>query len=158
AAGLPSELLARRPDVRRAQDEVAAAAARVGAARADLFPKFTITGLSGRQGTGFGGITLGAGNFFSLGPAFQLPIFTGGRIRANIAANDARLQEAKARYEGTMLTALEDVENALSNYAREEERRNKLAAAADAARTAVDLARELYSRGLSDFLAVLDAQ
>jgi NodT family efflux transporter outer membrane factor (OMF) lipoprotein len=158
AAGLPSDLLTRRPDVRRAQADVAAAAARLGAARTDLFPKFTITGLSGRQGASFAGISLGAANFFSVGPAISLPIFTGGRIRANIAASDARVQEAQARYEGTMLTALEDVENALSNYAREEERRAKLASAADASRTAVELARELYSRGLADFLSVLDAQ
>jgi multidrug efflux system outer membrane protein len=158
AAGLPSDLLARRPDVRKAQVEIVAAAARLGAARTDSFPKFTITGLSGRQGNSFSGISLGAGNFFSVGPAISLPIFTGGRIRANIAANDARLQEARAHYEGAMLTALEDVENALSRYAREEERRTKLATAADASRTAVDLARELYSRGLADFLSVLDAQ
>jgi NodT family efflux transporter outer membrane factor (OMF) lipoprotein len=158
AAGLPSDLLARRPDVRRAQADIVAAAARLGAARADLFPRFTITGLSGRQANAFSGVTLGAGNFFSVGPALSLPIFTGGRIRANIAANDARLQEAQVRYEGAMLTALEDVENALSSYAREEERRAKLATAADASRTAVDLARELYTRGLADFLSVLDAQ
>jgi NodT family efflux transporter outer membrane factor (OMF) lipoprotein len=157
-AGLPSDLLSRRPDVRRAQAEIAAAAARLGASRSDLFPKFTITGLSGRQGTSFSGVTLGAGNFFSVGPALQLPIFTGGRIRANIAANDARLQEAQTRYEAAMLTALEDVENALVGYAREEERRDKLATAADSSRTAVTLARELYTRGLSDFLSVLDAQ
>jgi len=158
AAGLPSDLLSRRPDVRRAQAEVAAAAARKGAARADLFPKFTITGFTGRQATSVGSITLGAGNFFSIGPAVELPLFTGGRIRANIAANDARLQEAQARYEGVMLTALEEVENALAAYAREQERREKLSAAADASRTAVELARELYTRGLSDFLSVLDAQ
>jgi NodT family efflux transporter outer membrane factor (OMF) lipoprotein len=158
AAGLPSDLLSRRPDVRKAQAEIVAAAARLGAARTDLFPKFTITGLSGRQGNSFSGISLGAGNFFSIGPAISLPIFTGGRIRANIAANDARLQEAQARYEGAMLTALEDVENALSSYAREDERRVKLTVAADASRTAVDLARELYTRGLADFLSVLDAQ
>jgi NodT family efflux transporter outer membrane factor (OMF) lipoprotein len=158
AAGVPSDLLGRRPDVRRARAEVTAAAARLGAARADLFPKFAIAGLSGRQSTGFGALTLGAGNFFSVGPAITLPIFTGGRIKANIAANDARVQEANARYEGAMLAALEDVENALSAYAREEERRDSLVAAADAARTALDLARELYTRGLSDFLSVLDAQ
>jgi NodT family efflux transporter outer membrane factor (OMF) lipoprotein len=158
AAGVPSDLLSRRPDVRRARADLAAAAARLGAARADRFPKFTITGFSGRQSTGFGSLTLGAGNFFSVGPAIELPIFTGGRIRANIAANDARLEEAQARYEGVMLAALEEVENALASYAREEERRDRLATAADASRTAVDLARELYSRGLSDFLAVLDAQ
>jgi len=155
---VPSDLLSRRPDIRRAQADVAAAAARVGAAKSDLFPKFTITGLSGRQASGFGGLTLGAGNFFAVGPAIQLPIFTGGRIRANIAANDARLEQANVRYEGAMLTAVGEVENALAAYAREQERRDKLAAAAEASRTAVDLARELYSRGLSDFLSVLDAQ
>jgi multidrug efflux system outer membrane protein len=158
AAGLPSDLLARRPDVRRARAEVTAAAARLGAARADLFPKFTITGITGRQSNSFSGITLGAGNFFSVGPAVQLPIFTAGRIRANIAANGAHVEEVKAMYQSAVLNAVEDVENALSAYAREQERREKLATAEQSASTAVDLARELYSRGLSDFLSVLDAQ
>jgi NodT family efflux transporter outer membrane factor (OMF) lipoprotein len=158
AVGLPSDLLRRRPDLRQAEAETAAAAARVGVARADLFPKFVITGLAGRQSTNASGFTLGAGNFFSAGPGIQLPIFSGGKIRANIAANEARLQEAIARYEGAMLNALGDVENALTAYNREQQRRDQLQTAAKAASSATALANELYKRGLSDFLSVLDAQ
>jgi len=156
--GLPSDLLLRRPDVRQADAEVAAATARVGVARSDLFPKFTLTGLMGRQATSVGGLTLGVGNFFSFGPGVRLPIFTGGRIRSNIAVQDARLQQAATQYENVVLKSLEDVENALVAYSREQERRAKLQQAVDESRRAVELANELYLRGLGDFLSVLEAQ
>jgi NodT family efflux transporter outer membrane factor (OMF) lipoprotein len=156
--GLPSDLLLRRPDVRQADAEVAAATARVGVARSDLFPKFTLTGLMGRQATSVGGLTLGLGNFFAFGPGVRLPIFTGGRIRSNIAVHDARLQQAATQYESAVLKSLEDVENALVGYSREQERRAKLQQAVDESRRAVELANELYLRGLADFLSVLEAQ
>lgn len=157
-AGLPSQLLSRRPDLRQAEAQMAAASARVGQARADLFPKFVIQGLTGRQATGFDGFTLGAGNFFSVGPGVTLPIFQGGRIRANIAARDAAADEAIARYEGAVLAATEEVENAIAAYGREQQRRDRLTSAVQSNRAAVDMANELYTRGLGDFLAVLDAQ
>jgi len=156
--GLPSDLLLRRPDVRQAEAEIAAATARLGVARSDLFPKFTLTGLAGRQGAGFSGLALGAGNFFSLGPGVRLPIFAGGRIRSNIAVQDSRLQQAVTQYENAVLKSLEDVENGLVAYSREQERRDKLQQAVDESRRAVELASELYLRGLGDFLSVLDAQ
>ena len=156
--GLPSDLLLRRPDVRQADAEIAAATARLGVARAERFPKFALTGLMGRQGTSVGGLTLGAGNFFSFGPGVRLPIFTGGRIRSNIAVQDARLQQAATQYESVVLKSLEDVENALAAYSREQERRTKLQQAVDESRRAVGLANELYLRGLGDFLSVLEAQ
>jgi NodT family efflux transporter outer membrane factor (OMF) lipoprotein len=158
AVGFPSDLLSRRPDVRETAAVARAAANRVGAARADLFPKFVITGLSGRQSSDLGGFTLGAGNFFAFGPGIRLPIFSGGRIRANIAASDARLQEALAAYDGTVLKAVEDVETALAAYGREQQRRERLEKAVGASRLATDLANELYTKGLADFLSVLDAQ
>jgi multidrug efflux system outer membrane protein len=156
--GLSSELLKRRPDVRRADAEVAAASARVGVARSDFFPKITLTGSAGRQGTSFSGLTLGAGNFFAVGPAIRLPIFTGGRLRANMAAQKQRLSQAQLAYQSTVLRSLEETENALTSYGREQERREHLQAAAQASRESTHLASELYLRGLSDFLAVLDAQ
>lgn len=156
--GLPPDLLLRRPDVRRADEEVTAAAARLGVARAERFPKFTLTGLVGRQSTNVGGLTLGVGNFFSFGPGVRLPIFTGGRIRSNIAVRDARLQQALTQYESTLLRSLEDVENALVAYSREQDRRAKLEQAVSESRRAVELADELYLRGLADFLSVLEAQ
>ncbi|MCI0389832.1 MAG: efflux transporter outer membrane subunit [Acidobacteria bacterium] len=156
--GLPSDLLLRRPDVRRADAEIAAATARLGVARSELFPKFTLTGLAGRQSTGIGGLTLGAGNFFSFGPGVRLPIFTGGRIRSNIAMHDARLQQALTQYESSVLKSLEEVENALVAYSQEQQRRASLQRAVDESRRAVEMANELYLRGLEDFLSVLEAQ
>jgi NodT family efflux transporter outer membrane factor (OMF) lipoprotein len=156
--GLSSDLLKRRPDVRRADAEVAAASARVGLARSDFFPKITLTGSAGRQGTSFSGLTLGAGNFFAFGPAIKLPIFTGGRLRANMEAQKQRLSQAQLAYQNTVLHSLEETENALTAYGHEQERRERLQAAAQASQLATHLANELYTRGLADFLTVLDAQ
>lgn len=157
-AGLPSDLLKRRPDIRRAQAEIAAALARAGAARTDLFPKFVFTGFGGRQATGVSGLTLGAGNFFGFGPGVQFPLFTGGRIRSNILVQEARLQQTLRLYEQEVLAAFEETENALAAYRREQDRRASLAAAVSASRNAVGLAREVYLAGLGDFLSVLEAQ
>ena len=156
--GLPSDLLKRRPDVRRADDEIAAAAANVKAARADYFPKFTLLGSAGRQATQLHDLSLSLGNFFAVGPAISLPIFTGGRIRSNIAVQNARWKQTQLFYHSTVLTSLEETENALVNYSQEQERRDRLQAAVSQNQTALELSRELYRSGLGDFLAVLDAQ
>jgi outer membrane protein, multidrug efflux system len=155
---VPSELLRRRPDIRRAEATIAAAYARAGAARADLYPKFVFTGLSGRQATEFSGLTVGAGNFFSIGPGISLPIFNFGRIRSNIAAQDARLEQATRAYEQDLLAAFEETENAFVTRDRVEHRQRELEKGLEASRRSVELARELYVTGLGDFLAVLDAQ
>jgi NodT family efflux transporter outer membrane factor (OMF) lipoprotein len=156
--GLPGDLLKRRPDIREAESRVAAETARVGVARADLFPKILLTGAAGRQATEPSGLTLGAGNFFSIGPAITLPIFTAGKIRGNIEAQKQRLDQALTQYQSTVLRSLEETENALVAYGREKDREEKLVASVDASRQATLLANELYTRGLSDFLSVLDAQ
>jgi multidrug efflux system outer membrane protein len=156
--GLPSELLKRRPDVRQAEIEIAAAAARVKAAKADYFPKFTLLGSAGRQATQLHDLSLSLGNFFAVGPAISLPIFTGGRIRSNIAVQNARWKQAQIFYQSTVLNSLEETENALVNYSQEQERRDRLQAAVSESQTALELSRELYKSGLGDFLAVLDAQ
>lgn len=157
-AAVPADLLLRRPDLRRASAEIIAAAARVGVARADLYPKLTLAGLIGRQATRLAGFALGIGNFFSIGPVLRLPLFTGGRIRSNIAAEEARLQQATSRYEAAVLNAFADVENALSAFQREKGREKELIAAQAQIRDAVALTTELYSKGLGDYLEVLDAQ
>jgi outer membrane protein, multidrug efflux system len=156
--GLPGDLLKRRPDVREAEARVAAETARVGVARSDLFPKILLTGAAGRQGTEPSGLTLGAGNFFSIGPAITLPIFNGGKIRGNIEAQRQRLNQALTEYQNTVLRSLEETENALVAYGHEKDRQARLVAAVEASRQATMLADELYTRGLSDFLSVLDAQ
>jgi NodT family efflux transporter outer membrane factor (OMF) lipoprotein len=156
--GLPSDLLKRRPDIRRSEAQLAAATARIGEAKADLFPRFVLTGTAGRQATQLHDLTLGAGNFFSAGPGISLPLFTGGRIRSNIAVQISRQREALIGYQSTILNALEEVENALVSYSQEQERRDRLNEAVLHSQLAVDLASEQYKAGFVDFLSVLDAQ
>jgi NodT family efflux transporter outer membrane factor (OMF) lipoprotein len=156
--GLPSDLLRRRPDVRRAERQVAAATARIGVAVADLFPKLSLTGSLGLQSSLLADLPLGSSRFWSVGPTLSWPVFDAGRIRANIAVQDAREAQRLAQYEQAVLTSLEDVENALVAYYREHARRDKLAEAVEANQRAVELANELYTRGLGDFLNVLESQ
>lgn len=156
--GLPADILRRRPDVRRAERTVAAATARIGAAQADLYPHFMLTGsLTGSSST-FDGITRGANRIWSLGPGIRWPIFDAGRIRANIRVQDARQEEAITTYEKTVKMALEEVENALVAYAKEQNRLISLTEAVNANRRAVEIATQLYTSGLLDFLHVLDAE
>jgi NodT family efflux transporter outer membrane factor (OMF) lipoprotein len=156
--GLPSDLLKRRADVRRAEVEITAAAARVKGAKAEYFPRFTLLGSAGRQATQLHDLSLSLGNFFSIGPAVTLPIFTGGRIRSNVELQRSRLTQAQLAYRSAVLTALEETENALSRYSFEQERRNRLQEAVTRSQTAVQLSRERYRSGLADFLTVLDAE
>jgi NodT family efflux transporter outer membrane factor (OMF) lipoprotein len=156
--GLPSQLLLRRPDVRQAERRLAAATATVGVAVAQLYPSFSLTGA-------FGLDSLGSADFFkwqsrawSLGPTIRWPIFAGGRLRAQVAVEDARKEQALAAYEKALLVALEDVENALVDYLRQGERRSLLEAAVTANRKAVELADDLWRKGLTSFIDVLDAQ
>jgi len=158
ASSVSAELLRRRPDVRAAEARIVAAAARLKQARTDRYPKVALSGLAGRQGTSFSGLSLGGGNFFSIGPQLQLPLFNYGRIRSNIDATDARLARDRAAYETEILGALEEANNALANYRRQQEREASLAAAEKSAQTSLDLSDDLNKAGLSDFLAVLDAQ
>jgi NodT family efflux transporter outer membrane factor (OMF) lipoprotein len=156
--GLPSELLQRRPDIRRVEAQLAAATARVGEARADFFPRFSLTGAAGRQSTQLHLLALGTGNVFSFGPSLSLPLFTAGRIRANVAVQEARVKQAETAYRSTVLTALEETENALVGYSNEQERCERLQRVIRADRTALELAQAQYRAGLADFLTVLDAE
>jgi NodT family efflux transporter outer membrane factor (OMF) lipoprotein len=155
---LPSELLARRPDLRRAEREVAAATARVGVARSELFPRFSIGGNFGRRSEELSDIGSTGSQLWFLVAGVRLPILTGGRIRANIQVQDARQEEALRQYEKAVLSAVEEVENALSAETRERHRLEMLHASVAANRRAFDLATERYTGGLENFLSVLDAQ
>jgi len=156
--GLPSELLRRRADVRRAERELAAATARIGVATADLFPRFALTGTLGVAATDAGDVFTAASRFWSLGPQVVWPVFAGGAIRANIRAQEARQEATLARYKQVVLAALEDTETALVRFGQEQAHREALARAADSSQLAVRLSEELYTRGLQDFLTVLDSQ
>jgi NodT family efflux transporter outer membrane factor (OMF) lipoprotein len=156
--GVPAELLRRRPDLNRAERELAAATARIGEATAERYPRFTLLGSIGFGSDDVAEFLSGGGAFAALGPSVSWPLFAGGRIRAQIEAQDARQEQALARYELALLAAQEEVENALVRYAREQVRRRELRAAVDANREAAELARLLYANGLAGFLDVLDAE
>ena len=156
--GLPAELLRRRPDIRRAERVLAATTAQVGAAAADLYPRFSLTGAFGFQSINTGDLISSPSRFWSIGPTILWPVFDAGRIRANIAVRDAQQEQALTLYEKTVLTAFEDVENSLVNYAKEQTRYRALMDAVAANRRAVQMANELYTRGLIDFLNVLETQ
>ena len=156
--GLPSELLRRRPDIRRAERQLAAATAEIGAATADLFPKFSLTGTVGLQSLSASDWFTGRSRFWSIGPTISWPIFDAGKIRANIEVRNAQQEQALSLYEKTVLNAFQEVESSLLNYAKEQLRYRSLVDAVAANRRAVELANELYFSGLNDFLNVLDAQ
>lgn len=157
-AGMPSDLLRRRADVRRAERQLAAATARIGEATADLFPKFSLTGNFGFQSDTPGDLTIGANQVWGFGPAIKFPLFDAGRIRANINVQNARQEQALALYEKAVKESLEDAETSLVEYAKEQERFRAIEHAVASNKRAVELANERYARGLTDFVNVLDAQ
>lgn len=156
--GLPSDLLRRRPDIRQAEREAAAATSRIGVATADLFPRFSLTGSAGLQSLKASDFFDAGSRFWSLGPSVRWPLFTAGRIRQNIKVQDARQQQALIRYEQTVLTSLEEVENALVACGKEQEHHQALIQSESANRRAVELADQRYRSGLVDFLNVLETQ
>ena len=157
-AGLPSDLLRRRPDIRRAERDLAAATAQIGIATADLYPKFSLTGDIALQSVGTSDWFTGGSRLWQAGPMAQWRIFDAGRIRANIRVQNARQEQALANYEQSVLSAMEDVENALTAYAKEQTRHESLVNSAQASQQALDISQQLYQNGLTDFLHVLDAQ
>jgi len=142
-------LLSRRPDLRRSERELAAATARIGVATADLFPRFNLLGSFGRRSDDLGDFDASS-QFWSAGFGFRWPILAGGRIRANIRVQEARQEQALLQYEKAILTALEEVENALSAHGRELRRRDSLGASVAANRRALELATDRYASGLED--------
>jgi NodT family efflux transporter outer membrane factor (OMF) lipoprotein len=156
--GLPSELLRRRPDIRKAEETLHAATAQIGVATADLYPKFSITGSLGIQSGNISGLGSIANRYWSIGPSVSWPFLDGGRIRANIRFQEAIASEQGIAYRRTVLVALQDVETALVSFQKEQRRRAALEQAVEANKRAVELARLLYDEGKTDFLNVLTAQ
>lgn len=151
-------LLQQRADVRAAERRLAAATARVGVATADLFPRLSLTGFVGFLGGDAGGLVNGANKAWSLAPSLRWSAFDVGSVRARLRASRAQADGAAAEYEKTVLLALEDAENALARYARQQARLLIVAEQAQAARRAQALAQVRYREGSADFLALLDAQ
>jgi len=155
---LPSDLLLRRPDVRSAEAQIHSATARIGAATADLFPRFNLIGATGFQGSKSNDWIKGMNRVWSASPSVSWNIFDAGRIRSNIELQKAIQKETLLAYQKTILTAFQDVENALIAYTKDQQRRTALIDAVTANRKAVKLSTLLYTEGQTDFLNVLDAQ
>jgi NodT family efflux transporter outer membrane factor (OMF) lipoprotein len=156
--GLPSDLLRRRPDVRRAEANLHAATARVGVATADLFPRFTLNGALNFNGQTVKELANWGNRTWSFGPSVSWPLFDAGRIRANIEVQSAQQEQALLSYRSAVLLALQDVENSLVAYAAEQQHRAALAEAVTANRRAVELSTTLYSAGQIEFITLLLAQ
>ena len=156
--GLPSDLARRRPDVRQAEANLHAATAEIGVAISNYFPKLTLTAGGGFQSEGLSQLIETASHFASIGPAIELPIFEGGRLRATVRLQRVKAKEAAVAYAQTVLIALHQVEDALAAYGADQARRASLDTAATASRNARMLARQRYQSGVASFIDVLDAE
>lgn len=158
AVGLPSDLLRRRPDIRRVERELAAATARIGVAEGDLFPRFNIAAALGLQAENLGDMGSLDSRYWSFTPGVRWPVLSGGRVRANIQVQTARQEQALIAYTAVILRALEDTENALTGLVQAQHQRESLAESVRASARAVELSRDLYRSGLVDFQRVLESQ
>jgi multidrug efflux system outer membrane protein len=156
-AGLPSEILRRRPDIRRAEAQIHSATAQIGVATADLFPKFNLNGSLNFSATGDNSLRWDKRSW-SFGPSASWEIFNAGRVSYNIKVQEAVQRQSLLTYKQTVLTAIQDVENALIAYTKEQEHYKALANAVTANQKAVDISTQLYVEGQTEFLSVLDAQ
>jgi HAE1 family hydrophobic/amphiphilic exporter-1/multidrug efflux pump len=156
--GIPADLLRRRPDVRRAERELAAQTARIGVAVADLYPRFTLTGSIGLESLQASTLFDSDSGKYSIIPGIRWPIFYAGSIRNNIKIQEAVQEQYLYAYEAAVLNAVQEVRDALISYRKEKERSTSLRDAVEAARAAEELAQDQYRNGLSDFNNVLDAQ
>jgi NodT family efflux transporter outer membrane factor (OMF) lipoprotein len=158
AVGIPADVLRRRPDVRAAERQLAAETARVGVAEAARYPSFRLSGSIGIEALSFGDLTNDADSSSSLLGGITAPIFDAGRLRNQVQAQDAVREQALVAYEQAVLTALQEVENALVALAGNRERVEALTNATRSARNAAELARQRYGAGLVDFQSVLDTE
>jgi NodT family efflux transporter outer membrane factor (OMF) lipoprotein len=156
--GLPVDLLRRRPDIREAERFLAAAVADIGARTADLFPSLIITAAAGAQGGLRTGSTVPITWIDSIGPAINAPILDFGALDARIEIADYRAHELATAYKQTILIAVQQVDEANTNYRSYRQSLKSLDVAVDAARQATKIASDRYDRGLTDFLNVLDAE
>jgi len=156
--GLPTELLRQRPDVRRAERLLASQTAQIGVATADLYPTFSLAGFLGLEALNFGDLASGDSVTWNAGLPIRWNIFSGGRIRSRIRAEEARTNQLLAGYEQTVLNALEESENAMVAYVKEVQRRERLSQAVNATQRSLDLVLTQYTAGLTDFQNVLDTQ
>jgi NodT family efflux transporter outer membrane factor (OMF) lipoprotein len=157
-AGLPSDLLRRRPDIRQAEAQLHNATAQIGVATAQLYPQFSLTGGVGMENSQASLLLHRASRSFFVGPAVSWPLFQGGAIISNIHAQEALRDVSFINYQQTVLTALQDVENALVAFDQEQKHFRSLGHAVAADHRAVELSLRLFHEGQTDFLSVITAQ
>ena len=158
ALGLPAELIRRRPDVSAAEQRLAAATARLGTALADRYPRLSISGFFGLEADKAGDVFRSTSRAMRVGPALQLPLFTGGTVTEQIAVREAQIDEVRAELEQSVLRAFEEVENGIAGLQQERLRLAELASAVEAAERARTFAQQRFDTGIDDFLSVLDAE
>jgi multidrug efflux system outer membrane protein len=154
-AGLPSALLERRPDIRSAEEELVAANANVGEAKAAFFPQLTLTGAFGYQSVSLSDLFTSPSRMWQFGPTLTLPVFTGGRLRGQYQFAKARFEEALAQYQQTVQSAFRDVSDALIQYRRTREFTVRQEQSTQARREAAELANIRYDGGVTSYLEVL---
>ena len=154
-AGLPSSLLERRPDIRAAEEQLIAANAEIGVAKAAYFPQISLTGSSGYQSSALSNLFSGPAGFWNFGATLAQPIFTAGKLRSNVRLTEAQRQQALLFYEQTIQGAFRDVSDALIAYRKTQEFRVQQQLLADSAQDATRLSHMRYSGGVASYLEVL---
>lgn len=154
---LPSELLRRRPDIRRSERQLAAANAEIGVAVAELYPKFNLAAFLGIQNSRITDFTP-VGKSWSAAASISMPIFNWGKLQANIKSKKIQKEQYFLDYQTTVLTALKEVEDALQAYKNENQKQQSLVQTSDANLLSLNLAEERYRSGLTTFMDVLDSQ
>lgn len=157
-AGIPADLLRRRPDIVAAERSLAAASARIGVAEAALYPSLSLSGTLGLQGAVLSALSGSGAATRLIAASLGAPIFDAGRLRQQVVIRTAEQEEALATYEAALFGALRDVENARASLANGRSRGEALALAVQAARNAAQLANFRYRSGLVDFQTVLDTE
>lgn len=158
ALGTPESLLRRRPDVRVAERELAAATARIGVAVADLFPRISFTGSWGFDAANVDELGRAGSESYSFGPSIRWAAFDLGQVRQRIRQREAANDGALARYQQTVLRALQEADDTLTAYAKARSKQQYLQSSASASAQAAELARARFDNGAADFLTVLDAE
>jgi outer membrane protein TolC len=156
--GLPTELLRQRPDVRRAERELAAQTAKIGIAKSGLFPRLGLLGSFSFDALKAAKVFAGDAFAFGVGPTLRWNLFDGGRTRARIQQEHEKTEAAVLAYKNTVLRALEESENSMTAFQREQERRDALERSVVAAKESVRLVNVLYKTGLTNFQNVLDME
>jgi outer membrane protein, multidrug efflux system len=153
--GLPSSLLERRPDIRQGEEQLIAANAEIGVAKAAYFPQISLTGSSGYQSSALTNLFSGPAGFWNFGATLAQPIFTAGKLRSNVRLTEAQQQQALLFYEQTIQGAFRDVSDALIAYRKTQEFREQQQLLANAAQDAARLSQMRYSGGVASYLEVL---